>query len=315
MAKKKVPLFKEDDEQYAKKTAHKVKPKSKKLLLGLIFAVLVFAILGESLIYISRHKSSEYSKPTATATISSPATTGVIGLAKNSYDAINITSDALLVATNKVRADNGVSAVTINGQLSSSSVAKCNDMVQRNYWAHNTPDGKQPWTFVDAAGYKYAKSGENLGYGFKSSSDVVTGWMNSLPHRQNLLDKTFTEVGFGICKSNSYVGFGAQTIVVQHFGEPAPKYQPKATNAYAPPVPKPYVASVCTKIPIPYKTIYKDASYMYTDETSSYGGYEGFTNSCTADSTGYKPTDYTIQPIDKTVLVGTKPRPVPPTTP
>lgn len=73
-----------------------------------------------------------------------------------------------------------------------------------------------------------------------------------------------------------------------------------ATNSY-----KAYVSPVCTKATIPYKTTYKYVSYLSAGETQSYGGVDGWTQSCTADSTGYKPADITDPPYNKTVYIGT----------
>lgn len=69
---------------------------------------------------------------------------------------------------------------------------------------------------------------------------------------------------------------------------------------------KPYVSSVCTKTPIPYKTSYTNASFLPVGETTTVGGTDGYTQTCTADSTGYKPLDITVKSNDKTVWVGTK---------
>jgi hypothetical protein len=128
----------------------------------------------------------------------------------------------LLSATNTQRSQNGgLQALSLNSKLSSAAQTKANDMVARNYWSHTTPDGKEPWTFVDAAGYLYQKAGENLAYGFSTPSETVIGWMNSPSHRANILDTTYKEVGFGFANSSSYVGTGEETIVVAMYGNPS----------------------------------------------------------------------------------------------
>lgn len=126
----------------------------------------------------------------------------------------------LLDKTNEQRVANGVAPLTLNTKLSSAAQSKADDMVARNYWAHNTPDGQEPWVFFDAAGYKYYKAGENLAYGFSTSSDTVTGWMNSPSHRDNLLDSAFTEVGFGFKNSANFNDSGPETVVVAEYGRP-----------------------------------------------------------------------------------------------
>ncbi len=149
--------------------------------------------------------------------------------------ATNISPAGLLSSTNSQRTANGVSALSANGLLNSAAQAKANDMVNRNYWSHQTPDGQQPWIFITGAGYQYLSAGENLAYGFMTSSATVTGWMNSPSHRSNLLSGTFTEVGFGIANSADFVGNGPQTVVVAMYAKP----QGAPVPAPTPPAPAP----------------------------------------------------------------------------
>lgn len=131
------------------------------------------------------------------------------------------TTYSLLENTNRERMQHSQSALTLNTKLTQAAQAKANDMVARNYWSHNTPDGQEPWVFINNAGYAYDAAGENLAYGFDSSSQTVTAWMNSPEHRKNLLNSKYKEVGFGIANSPSYQHGGQETIVVAMYGEPS----------------------------------------------------------------------------------------------
>ncbi len=126
----------------------------------------------------------------------------------------------LLQSTNEKRKDNGQGSLQLNDKLISAAQAKANDMVGRNYWSHNTPDGQEPWVFMDSAGYNYQKAGENLAYGFVTSRDAVNGWMNSPSHKANMLDSSFIEVGFGVANGNNYNSSGPETVVVAMYGKP-----------------------------------------------------------------------------------------------
>jgi hypothetical protein len=149
--------------------------------------------------------------------------------------ATEIGGSALQSATNSQRSQNGgLSGLTINSKLNSAAQAKADDMVARNYWSHNTPDGKEPWTFMDAAGYSYQKAGENLAYGFTTSNDTVIGWMNSPGHRANILDTSYKEVGFGYANSTDFVGTGQETIVVAMYGNPMGSAPAAAVNTSTP---------------------------------------------------------------------------------
>jgi uncharacterized protein YkwD len=151
--------------------------------------------------------------------------------------ATDVSVGGLLASTNQHRANNGVAALSNNAKLNASAQAKANDMVAQNYWSHTSPNGDQPWVFFDAAGYHYVKAGENLAYGFATSSDAVLGWMNSPTHKANMLDGAFTEVGFGFANSPNFNGDGQQTVIVAHYGKPqvmaqqAPPTVPSTTGS------------------------------------------------------------------------------------
>jgi hypothetical protein len=76
-----------------------------------------------------------------------------------------------------------------------------------------------------------------------------------------------------------------------------------------------YIPPICTKTAIPYSTSYQNASYMNVGQTFSSGGTNGWKETCTADSDGFKPTDITIPPVNQIIYVGTRqPATLPPPT-
>lgn len=131
------------------------------------------------------------------------------------------TADELLAETNKARTDNGLQPLVLDERLNGTAQAKCQDMLERNYWAHDTPDGTEPWQVITAHGILYQTAGENLGYGYKEAKAQVTGWMNSPGHKAQILNSTYTNVGFGICMiDREYQDRNANSndyIIVQHF--------------------------------------------------------------------------------------------------
>ncbi len=132
----------------------------------------------------------------------------------------NFSNIALLNSTNTQRADGHETDLTLNSQLSDAAQAKANDMAAKNYWSHNSPDGRTPWSFITTSGYHYQTAGENLAYGFNDASATVAGWMNSSSHRANILNANYKDVGFGIAQSSNYQGNGPATIVVAEYGQP-----------------------------------------------------------------------------------------------
>jgi hypothetical protein len=143
----------------------------------------------------------------------------------------------LLADTNSARASNGVASLGLNDKLDAAAQAKADDMAARNYWSHYTPEGNPPWVFVTNQGYSYQKLGENLATGFSDEQATINGWMASPPHRENLLNGSFTEVGFGYANNPNYTaaGGGPMTIIVAFYGQP----QVLAANTTAPAPPAP----------------------------------------------------------------------------
>lgn len=70
-----------------------------------------------------------------------------------------------------------------------------------------------------------------------------------------------------------------------------------------------FVAGVCTKTVIPQSTVYEDVSYLYVGETKTYPGIDGWRQTCTASSDGFKPADVVSQGLPTKIYRGTKPRP------
>ena len=151
--------------------------------------------------------------------------------------ATSMSTSGLLSSTNAARSSNGVKSLKSNSKLAAAAQAKANDMAARNYWSHNTPDGKSPWTFVVAKGYTYQKLGENLATGFNNEQATINGWMASPPHRENVLDGAFTEVGFGYTNNPDYTsaGGGPMTIVVAFYGKPQVLAAETTQKASSPP--------------------------------------------------------------------------------
>jgi hypothetical protein len=131
-------------------------------------------------------------------------------------------------------------------------------MLARQYFAHNTPDGATPWTFIKATGYSYITAGENLAIDFSEAESVQSAWMNSPGHRANILNSNFKEIGIGIAKGK-FDGHDT-TIVVQMFGTPiaqnvTTQEQPTYVAPAAPvATPVQQVAPQPTAVPTPVPT-------------------------------------------------------------
>ncbi len=130
--------------------------------------------------------------------------------------ATDIRVEQLLTATNSKRAEAGLAPLTLDQRLSRAAALKAKDMFAKNYWAHNSTDGKTPWEFVTTAGYRYRIAGENLAKNFSVSSAVVDAWMASPTHRDNIMRGDYKDIGLAVV--NGVLAGEETTLVVQMFG-------------------------------------------------------------------------------------------------
>ena len=142
---------------------------------------------------------------------SSRQNTGVATLATTAAPDMDIYQ--LWRLTNAERQKAGMADLALSSQLNSSASAKCTDMTQFDYWAHNNPNGKTPWDFIKATVPVYKIAGENLEFGVSNADQVVPLWMASPEHKGNVLNAAYTSVGFATCPGTAL----HPRIVVQHF--------------------------------------------------------------------------------------------------
>lgn len=137
---------------------------------------------------------------------------GVLGYASN------INTRDLLNLTNEQRTKNGLKTLRLNPKLTKAAEKKAQDMFKNNYWAHVSPAGTEPWDFILAENYDYYYAGENLAKNFNTSKEAMSAWVESPSHQENLLNRNYDEIGFGVV--NGVLEGYETTLVVQLFGRP-----------------------------------------------------------------------------------------------
>lgn len=122
--------------------------------------------------------------------------------------------------TNIQRTNNGgLPPLAENVELDAAAARKAQDMFNRQYFEHVSPDSKNVGDLVEAIGYEYIAVGENLALGnYKDDQELVQAWMDSPGHRANILSTKFTEIGVAVGRG---LFEGKQTwLAVQVFARP-----------------------------------------------------------------------------------------------
>ena len=105
---------------------------------------------------------------------------------------------------NKERTARGLSALTMDWELSRVARYKSQDMHDQNYFSHTSPTYGSPFDMMSAFGISYRSAGENIAKGQKTPQAVVNAWMNSSGHRANILNASFTKIGVGYVADGNY---------------------------------------------------------------------------------------------------------------
>ncbi len=122
----------------------------------------------------------------------------------------------LIILTNQERLNNSLPALAINSQLTEAAHKKAADMLEKNYFDHTSPNGREPWDFIEEAGYPYLYAGENLAINFKDPLRTFHAWLNSESHHENILFPDYQEIG--IATHSAEINGLMTTVTVQMFG-------------------------------------------------------------------------------------------------
>lgn len=129
-----------------------------------------------------------------------------------------VDKEELIRLVNVEREKKGLYNLKENEKLEQAAMEKGKNMFDEDYWAHYSPSGKDPWSFISGSGYKFSYAGENLARNFYTSPEVVQAWMDSPTHRDNLLNTHYQDVGIAVLEGTLK---GQQTVlIVQEFGTP-----------------------------------------------------------------------------------------------
>jgi uncharacterized protein YkwD len=118
--------------------------------------------------------------------------------------------------TNAERKKEGLPPLRLSPLLTRLAKAHSENMAKQGKLDHSL-DGKNPVERAKEAGYRMLSFGENIYAGFGKTGEppaALDWWMNSKPHRANILSKMHREIGVGVAKGEG------QTYYTQVFGTP-----------------------------------------------------------------------------------------------
>lgn len=121
--------------------------------------------------------------------------------------------DEVIKLVNAERAKAGLPALTANWQVARVARTKSQDMINKNYFSHQSPTYGSPFNMMENFGIKFSSAAENIAYGQKTPAEVMNGWMNSSGHRANILSRNITQIGVGCAKKSNGTLYWTQMFI------------------------------------------------------------------------------------------------------
>jgi uncharacterized protein YkwD len=121
----------------------------------------------------------------------------------------------MLSQVNALRQKAGVASLELCEPLQGTAQDYATLMASTDYYGHVGPDGSEPWDRMAAHGYAWHGAGENIAAGFDDVAAVMAAWRESPGHLANIMNPSFTHVGFGQAANP---GSTSENYWVQNFG-------------------------------------------------------------------------------------------------
>ena len=122
---------------------------------------------------------------------------------------------AIVCLVNQQRVNRGLPGLVENPLLDTSAQLWTNTMVATHVFSHGTNFTQR----LASVGYDWSNAGENIATGYGTPTDVISAWMASPEHCQNVLNPNYADIGVGVNPSlvDPSVGSGGATWT-QDFG-------------------------------------------------------------------------------------------------
>ncbi|MNH81045.1 Cysteine-rich secretory protein family protein [compost metagenome] len=104
-------------------------------------------------------------------------------------------ADQVVSLVNQERAKVGAKPLAADKALAAMALDKAKDMYSKGYFDHTSPTYGSPFDMMNSYGIHYTYAGENIAKGQKNPAEVMTAWMNSPGHKQNILSPNYTKIG------------------------------------------------------------------------------------------------------------------------
>ncbi|WP_338091215.1 CAP domain-containing protein [Pelotomaculum isophthalicicum] len=152
------------------------------------------SLYGQNYNPVQRTNPTPVSKPSPTP-VSTPSSVSTSGLTAEEQQLVNL--------VNQERTKINLQPLTVDTRLVNVARMKSQDMINNNYFSHQSPTYGSPFDMMKSQGITYRYAGENIA-GNQSVQAAHTALMNSSGHRANILNSNYKYIGVGVVHGGPY---------------------------------------------------------------------------------------------------------------
>ena len=104
----------------------------------------------------------------------------------------------LIALTNAARKQQGLPILTVDSIISTTARNHSTDMATYRYFSHTNLAGESPFVRMERDGISFYTAGENIAMGQMSAIFAHEALMNSIGHRNNILNESYEKIGVGV---------------------------------------------------------------------------------------------------------------------
>lgn len=131
---------------------------------------------------------------------------------QDNMNMLNPNESEMLRLLNGERVKNGLNPLKFDVEITRVARLKSQDMIDNNYFSHNSPTYGSPFEMLRTYGVKFIYAGENLA-GNPSIKNAHESLMESKGHRENILNPNYTHIGIGVKEGSRYGKMVTQMFV------------------------------------------------------------------------------------------------------
>lgn len=144
-----------------------------------------------------------------------------LAVAQSAPENLEVLRERSLELVNESRRQEGLEALELGAELNEAAQNHAEDMLERDFYAHVTPEGGTVMDrYQKAGGSENRLVAENIAQcrncavpaDAAAVEELHQGWMNSPEHRENILAEGLAEYGFGLAENESGTRYSVQTF-------------------------------------------------------------------------------------------------------